>query len=137
MATLIPELRILIVDDSPEDREMLSFMALETGRLKPQAVATGAEALALLAEESVDCVLVDYRLEDGNSASLIVRIASLENGPAVISVSGSGSEEVALDVMRAGSARYLVKRGLTPEMLLSAVEGTMRLHRRTRDTDAS
>jgi CheY-like chemotaxis protein len=55
--------RILLVDDYAPLRNLLESVLREVG-WEPTAVATGSEAIALLASEKFDLAVVDYSLPD-------------------------------------------------------------------------
>ena len=59
-------LRILIVDDSPEDRELYRRLLGSSPDQKYEVLEseTGQEGLVTCREEQPDCVLLDYQLPD-------------------------------------------------------------------------
>ena len=102
-------LRVLILEDQEDDAEL---MVHELGRqgFAPswQQVQTESAYLALL-EEHFDVILADYSLPqfDALRALQFVRERALDI-PFII-VSGSISEEVAVECMKQGVADYLLK----------------------------
>jgi signal transduction histidine kinase len=67
--------------------------------------ATGREALAILAEERPDLVILDYTLPDMTALQLLEQ-ADL---PPFIVTTGSGDERIAVTMMKQGARDYLVK----------------------------
>jgi two-component system, cell cycle response regulator len=121
---------ILLVDDSPEDRE--TYQRLIT-RVSPDeeyvftAANTVDEALELCRRTSFDCILLDYRLPDGEGLNLLAGLAS-ENEPLLVPVivlTGQGDETVAVRAMKSGAQDYLSKRRLTSESLHRAMHNAM------------
>jgi PAS domain S-box-containing protein len=103
-------LHVLLVEDDAAHAE-LARRAFET---RPQAfVVAVAETLeaarASLAEPSPpDIVIADWRLPDGEGVELL-RGDPHGGLPPVVIMTSHGSERVAVEVMRAGAADYVVK----------------------------
>lgn len=64
---------LLVVDDHPINRAVASGFAARLGWLATE-VASGAEALALLAERTFDLVLLDIRMPHLDGESVLVRL---------------------------------------------------------------
>lgn len=126
---------ILIVDDSPEDRELYrrylrrdeeySYTVLEA--------TLGRQGLELWQQHPVDVVLLDYRLPDLDGLEFLAQVQSSLSQPylPVIMVTGQGNEVIAVQAMKAGAQDYLVKEQITPAGLHLAVNGvieTVQLH---------
>jgi len=122
------ELRILVVDDSPEDRELYrrllshhgdSFVFLEAG--------TGEEGLARCRAEKPDCVLLDQLLPDLTGLEVIEQLGNCPESRhiPVILITGHGDESVAVRAMKAGAMDYLVKGAIQPHDLQLAVAGAV------------
>jgi PAS domain S-box-containing protein len=127
---MVPSPRtILIVDDSPEDRELYrrylsrdqeySYTVLE-GTL-------GRQGLELWQKHRPDVALLDYRLPDLDGLEFLARLQSLDQRAClpVIIVTGQGNEAIAVQSMKAGAQDYLVKEQITPEGLHLAVNGVV------------
>lgn len=111
--------RILIVDDDPSLLEAVSA-ALDP----PYAVLTvrtGAGALEVIASQTLDLVLLDYRLPDISGLILLRAIKRLFPSVLVILMTGYGSEEVSVDSFRGGARDYL-KKPIVLADLLARVE---------------
>jgi formate hydrogenlyase transcriptional activator len=103
------ELHVLIVEDSPEDAEILSHEIRRAGfPLKWTRVATEHEYLAVI-DSTVDVVVADYTLPafDAMRALKLMQERSLDI-PFIV-VTGSVSEEAAVACIRAGASDYLLK----------------------------
>ena len=62
--------RILVVDDEPDGREVLSEV-LELGGYSVLCAGSGNEALKVLEKEPVDLILTDLRMPDGDGLFLL------------------------------------------------------------------
>jgi signal transduction histidine kinase len=131
-------LRILIVDDSPEDRETYRrFLAADRGReVRFVEAETGEEGLQEARRERPDCVLLDYRLPDLDGLEFLRRLQSgpqqqppgprQASGPSpVIVLTGQGNEAVAVAAMKSGAQDYLVKDEISELVLLRAVDNAI------------
>lgn len=107
-------LRILLVEDSPDDAEILRrFLAREGLDARLTRVDSAAALGAALQASPWDVVLADHRLPGFSSIAALelVRASGLDL-PFLI-VSGTIGEEVAVDAMRAGADDYVMKRSLS------------------------
>jgi signal transduction histidine kinase len=118
-------LRVLVVDDSPEDRELYRRLLAHSGP-SPLVVVdseTAAEALQRLSTEPFDCILLDYQLPDGNGLELLRELErTIDPFPAVILLTGHGDEGIAVEAMKRGAQDYLVKGRITGDGLTRAVQ---------------
>jgi two-component system NtrC family response regulator len=100
--------RILVVDD---DRGIRSFVAMALVRegFDATGVATGEEALALVADGSFDAVLTDLRLEGMDGIELLRRLKTQAPALPVLLMTGYGTIENAVEAMSFGASNYLRK----------------------------
>lgn len=107
------EIRILMLEDSPEDEELV-LHALRKGGLKFTAfrVQTREDFAAALLEYRPDLILSDYQLPtfDGISALAMAVIEAPE--VPFIFVSGALGEELALETLKGGATDYIYKEKL-------------------------
>ena len=121
------ERRILLVEDDARQREsMRSLLAAEGVEIK--GVGTAAEALAALANESFDCLILDLTLPDITGYQLL---ESLSRGnhrplPPVIVYTGRHLSQDEEQALRRFSESIIVKDARSPERLLDEV--TLFLH---------
>jgi signal transduction histidine kinase len=118
--------RVLIVDDDP-DLRILAGRRLERAGFAVDAVGSGEAALTRLAEQPADLVLLDYRLP-GRDGLATLRLLRARGGPSVVLATGDGSEEVAVEALRAGAVDYLAKTGRFLDELPGVMERAWRAH---------
>ncbi|WP_375756513.1 ATP-binding protein [Corallococcus exercitus] len=114
-------LRVLLVDDGMADRLAVSRALARDPDMQWDVVpvSSAEDALAYLAANAVDAMLLDYHLPGMNGVTLLQKLAELglPKVPAVVVLTGSGNERVAVDAMKAGAQDYLVKEAFSPERL--------------------
>ena len=113
-APVADELRVLLVEDSPTDAELLIRELQRFGYAPAWERVDTPEALqAALVRQSWDLVLADYSMPrfSGLDALELVMATGLELP--LILVSGTIGEETAVLAMRAGAYDYLLKDRLT------------------------
>lgn len=120
---------ILIVDDSAEDRA--AYRRYLTGdreaAYRVREAGNGTDGLAICETETVDCVLLDYNLPDIDGVEFLTRLKiSLGNAaPAVVMLTGQGSERIAVNSIKSGAQDYLVK-GLASNVVTRAIQSAIR-----------
>ena len=125
-------LRILIVDDSPEDTETyLHFLRHWPGReVHAQATALGEDALDALQRGTPDVILLDYQLPDMTGLEFL---NEARPDCAVIMLTGVGDEQVAVQAIRAGAQDYLVKGRLNADLLRQTLLRALNTHGMARE----
>lgn len=117
-------LRVLIVEDSPEDAQTFSaYLSGDSQRPRRcEALPLGELALQRVLTNPPDCVLLDYGLPDMTGLEWLDRARP---GCAVVMLTGLGDEAVAVAAMKAGAQDYLVKGQLSAEALCRALDGAV------------
>jgi len=100
--------RILVVDDEPVQRELIS------GFLKKQAfdvvvAETGAKALELFRQDSIDLILTDQKMPHMSGLDLLQAVRAINPEIPVILITAFGSIEAAVSAIRGGATDYLTK----------------------------
>jgi two-component system, sensor histidine kinase and response regulator len=124
-----PQLTVLIVDDSPEDRELVCRALRrdpDVDYLTMEA-SSGAQGLTLCQTTPPMCVVLDYRLPDYDGLEFLQALkGESETLPcAVVLVTGMGNETVAVQALKSGAQDYLVKGDLSPLRLRHAVRSAI------------
>ncbi|MEH2179678.1 response regulator [Nostoc sp.] len=127
---------LLIVDDSPEDRELYRRYLLRDREYSYTILEAtlGQQGLELWQQHQPDAVLLDYRLPDLDGLEFLAQLQPSTQQPClpVIVVTGQGNEAIAVKAIKAGAQDYLVKEQITPEGLQIAVNGAIEtVHLRT------
>ena len=102
------QFRILLVEDTvPLARTYEAY--LEGEAYVVQHVETGKEALAVLADDPPDAVLLDLMLPDMDGLTILEHISTEHIPSAVIVITANASLNTAIDAMRLGALDFLVK----------------------------
>ncbi len=117
--------RIVVVDDDPAILDLVSFLLTRRG-YRVSAACDAGTALNLVAEQQPELVLMDYILPGQDGLSVLRSIREQFPATYVIMFSGQGSEEIVVELMKAGAAEYLLKP-FNNRTLLDRVEGVLRL----------
>ena len=100
--------RILVVDDEQDILDILSrFLTIKNYDVLTSE--TCEEALATLAQEKVDLVLLDINMPGMSGLEALRSICAAEPGLPVVMVSGQGDEEVARSTLKEGAFDYVTK----------------------------
>jgi signal transduction histidine kinase len=116
---------VLVVDDNVDHRTLIDHWLRSQGMVVRQA---GSADGALHAMDGVDVVLLDYRLPGRNGLEVLEEIRRRPEPPAVVMITGMGSETVAVEALRAGAVDYLVKDPNYLSVLPGIVERAWRSH---------
>ena len=122
-------LRILVVDDSRDDRELLRRL-VERGFEQETIVAeteTAEEALERIRLAEPHCILLDHQLPDCDGLAFLSALR-LVHGAAipVVMLTGSGDELLAVQALKRGAQDYLPKSSVGADSLRRAVLGAMK-----------
>jgi signal transduction histidine kinase len=132
--------RILIVDDSPEDREVYKRMLAQDREHVYEFLEAdlGEEGLRLAQEERPDCLLLDYKLPDVDGLEFLSRLTTQKLLPVIV-LTGQGNEAVAVEAMKGGAQDYLLKDAVARDRLQHAVHNAIEkvaLHRKVEERTA-
>jgi PAS domain S-box-containing protein len=132
-------LRVLFVEDSPSDAELISFQLKKAGyRVISERVETASAMKAALERLTFDLVIADYSLPDFNAIAALQVLQATDLDLPFIVISGTIPEETAIALMRAGAHDYLMKDHLArlgPAVQRELDEATMRQGRRQMEED--
>ena len=101
-------LRILLVDDHEASARALARLLRHQGFVVTTAY-TFAGALALAAPNSVDLLICDVDLPDGDGCELLRRMRAFFGGRTIPAIAVTGHEGLLDECRKAGYARYLSK----------------------------
>lgn len=125
---------VLIVDDDPVFALFVRQLVLSLGGelpCVPQCVDSAEKAFAELGRNTYELVLLDYNLPDADGLQVLAHIRSLPETqqPAVVMLTASGNETVAVEAMKRGAKDYLGKAGLDVPPLMRALQTALRQKR--------
>lgn len=103
------QLTVLIVEDRPEDRELVLYELKHAGfHVDWQCVDNEADYVECLAKP-LDVILADYTLPQFGALRALEILRESGRDIPLIVLTGTVSEEVAVNVMKRGAADYLLK----------------------------
>ena len=112
----MPELNVLVVDDEPAIRQVLSS-ALSKAGYPVETAASAAEALNKLAAASFDVVLSDVFMPVMDGIELLKTARSRGHGATFIMVTAFASVDSAIEAIKAGAWDYITKPVRNEEIL--------------------
>jgi two-component system cell cycle response regulator len=128
-ASDLPKLRILLVEDDPDDVVVFGELL---GRVAPMShvdhVESPAEARRRLGSADYDLCFFDYQLGEETGVDLLRMVRADGYDRPIIMLTGHGDEAVAVTAMKAGATDYLSKRGLDVGLLGAAVRHATALY---------
>ena len=98
-----------------------------------QFASTGEEGLDKFMNFTPDLTLLDYELPDTNGLEVLKTIRKTSPQAPVIMITGQGSEELAVKVLKAGAKEYLIKSDALLETLAEEVAQVLREDRVRRE----
>lgn len=108
----LPPLRVLIVDDSPLDTDLIIRELNGSFATEYRRVDTAEEMLDALRGATWDIVISDYVMPRFSGLDAIALLGSEDCTIPLIVVSGKIEDEAAVETMRAGASDYILKDNL-------------------------
>jgi two-component system response regulator AtoC len=102
------DMRVLVIEDDDAARDALCEFLRAAG-FSPRPVRSGAEALAAVAAERPDAVLLDLVIPEPDGFEVLGRLHARDAALPVIVTSGLSHAESVVRAMRLGAADYLPK----------------------------
>ena len=104
----MPSLQVLIVDDEPALRQILSNTASKAGH-SVSVAANGTEALERLNKGDIDVAICDIRMPDMNGIEVVEKARAGGVDTIFLMMTAFASVDTAIDAMRAGAYDYMLK----------------------------
>lgn len=100
--------KILVVDDEPSLRDVLSIMLKKAGYTTATAV-DGEEAVSKVGKDIYDLVITDLKMPGMGGMDVLKAVKSASPDTVVLVVTAFGSAESAVEAMKLGAYDYLTK----------------------------
>jgi two-component system response regulator AtoC len=104
----MPSLQVLVIDDEPAIRQILSKVASDAGHTVTTA-ANGQEALARLKKGDIDVALCDIRMPDLSGIEVVENARKQGVDTLFLMMTAFASVDTAIEAMRAGAYDYMIK----------------------------
>ncbi|NVJ06196.1 hybrid sensor histidine kinase/response regulator [Myxococcus sp. AM001] len=116
-------MRLLLVEDNAGDARLLQeeLREIATARFDVLHVERLADAVHVLGSASVDAVLLDLSLPDGQGLANIPRLLSAAPSVPLVVLTGTDDEQLAVQAVHEGAQDYLVKGQVTGALLVRAL----------------
>ncbi|MBU1670305.1 MAG: PAS domain S-box protein [Actinobacteria bacterium] len=117
---------ILVIEDEAEVAQILESLLERKLSANVKTATSLSAARERLRSGAYDVITLDYKLPDGSGLELLQEIASSEDHPPVIMVTGHGNEEVASQALQMGAVGYVLKDDKMAVVLPETIEHTLR-----------
>lgn len=124
--TMSEQQTVLVVDDEDGIVELMRDF-LEVDGFAVRSARNGAEALAALADEPVDCVLLDIMMPGVSGFDLLKSIREMTDVPVLFLSAREGASDK-IRGLRLGADDYVVKSA-TPDEVVARVHAVLRRYR--------
>ncbi len=119
--------KILVVDDERVILQLTSMILRNKG-FEVVTAESGSQGLELLEQESLPLVLLDYMMPVMDGMTALKKIRERFPRTYVIMFTGKGSEEIAVELMKAGASDYILKP-FNNQDLIERIENVLRIRR--------
>jgi signal transduction histidine kinase len=122
---MVKKLKILMLEDVPEDADLIKRMLNKSGiEYEAKRVDTEKEFKAAILEIKPDVILSDHSLPQFNSMEALKICQNLKIETPFVLVTGTVSEEFAVNCLKEGADDYVLKSNLTrlPSAIMNAIK---------------
>jgi CheY-like chemotaxis protein/anti-sigma regulatory factor (Ser/Thr protein kinase) len=119
---------VLVVDDAVVDQRLVAGLLARQPELRTSFARDGVDALRAMAEQRPDVVVTDLRMPRMDGLELVRAVRKRYPGLPVVLMTAQGSEQIAVEALKAGAASYVPKSRLA-EDLLGTIEQVVTLAR--------
>jgi len=118
---------ILVVDDEKLNLDLISILLRNRG-FRALVASSALEALSIIEAEHPDVAIVDYMMPGMDGFSALKEIKRRFPDTYVIMFTGKGSEEIAVELMKAGASDYILKPFVNKD-LIERVQKVLQIRR--------
>ncbi|WP_302081208.1 PAS domain S-box protein [Salinibaculum rarum] len=117
----VEQMQVLVVDDDAELADVVAeFLEREHDGISAMTAGGADEALELIDESPVDCIVSDYDMPGTNGLELLRAVRETHPDIPFVLFTGKGSEEIASEAISAGVTEYLQKGTATEQYTVLA-----------------
>ena len=125
----LEDLRLLVVDDEPDARELLKII-LEKRKARVETASSAAEAFEKFSTRTFDVLISDIAMPGEDGFSLIQKVRSVETTPykdiPAIAMTAHARKEDRLQALSVGFDSYIAKP-FDPDDLISVISNVTKL----------
>ena len=115
-------IRVLLVEDNPNDGAIVAaILGTAPEQFCFEVTRSLKDTCLRLDDGDVDVILLDFDLPDSTGLNTLQEVEKCASGIAIIALTGSGDNELAIEAVRKGAQDYLFKGSVTPPLLLRAI----------------
>ncbi len=124
-------LKILAIDDDPDDLELLRqyIQEIPGWHTEFRGFLDSTQGLQALQDYPADVVLIDYFLGEKTGVEVFKRMQEIGCQQPVILLTGNSDTQTAVEAMKAGVADYFPKARLAPPVLQRAIGNALEKYR--------
>ena len=121
------KLKILLIDDSPTDREIAqeALKSIDEFEIELKTASTGMDGLEKVTQEKFDLIIVDYKMPGLSGIDFMKKLKEKNIDIPVIMATGAGDEKTAVEAMRTGADDYLPKDEISKGAYPLAIKRTL------------
>lgn len=117
-------MRVMLVDDSRTIRNIQKNVLAQLGHTDIMEAGDGVEALALLAQQTPELVLIDWNMPNMDGITLVRKIRETNKTMPLIMCTTEAQKERVIEAIKAGVNNYVVKP-FNVESLAEKIEQTL------------
>jgi CheY-like chemotaxis protein len=108
--------KVLVIDDCAFDRHLVGRLLDSMDGVTVLFATNGRAGLAAIERQAPDIVLTDLMMPEMDGLELVLQVRALHPEISVILMTANGSEDVAMQALRAGAANYIPKKHLVRDL---------------------
>ncbi|MFN0084498.1 MAG: response regulator [Blastocatellia bacterium] len=114
--------RVLLIEDDPVDAEIVRALIGEAGEFfELEWVTELGAGLSRLERGGIDVALIDFGLPDSHGIETFIQAHERAPGVAMIPLTATGDEELALKAIQLGAEDYLFKGAISGPLLVRSI----------------
>jgi CheY-like chemotaxis protein/anti-sigma regulatory factor (Ser/Thr protein kinase) len=115
-------MKMLVVDDSEFEHQVISRLLRGVEGVNVVFASGGVAGLQAVDREAPDVILTDLFMPDMDGLELVQRVRKQHPSLPLILMTAFGSEDVAIQALRAGAANYLPKKDLARDLIAMVLQ---------------